>query len=134
LVKLIQNRYTRIAFYALIVASILSVLVSSSLLALLPDADGVTLLLVLLTPLLIFINLFVAYKIRQGDKSFIKLAFWLYVIQIVSFDIGGLAFSLLLGFTFHLSWAIGESSITINFFAILMSVLLFKAMKSVNET
>lgn len=131
--KLIQNRHTKIAFYALIIASILSSTTIFSLLSMLSHVEGVILLL-LLTPLIICINLFVAYKIYQGEVSFIRFSFWLYVIQIVGFEIGGWGFSFLLGFTFHLTWAIGESSITINFFAILMSVLLFKAIKGSNKT
>lgn len=131
---LIQNSYTKAAFIALLVASGLSVVVGFSFFTLLPEAKGLTLILLLLTPLAIFINLFVAYKIYQGKNRFIKFAFWVYVVQIVGFDIGGWAFSLLLGFTFHISWAVGSSSITINFFAILMSVLLFKAMQSASKT
>ena len=97
------------------------------------EANRIAQIFLLLTVLGICINLFVAYKIFQGKIGFIKLAFWVYVVQILSFDIGDWAFSLLLGFSFHISFSIGDSSITVNFFAILMAFLLFKAMQSANK-
>ena len=133
-VTLIQNSYTKAAFAALIIASVLSLVVSLSLLQSFFEANRIAQIFLLLTVLGICINLFVAYKIFQGKIGFIKLAFWVYVVQILSFDIGDWAFSLLLGFSFHISFSIGDSSITVNFFAILMAFLLFKAMQSANKT
>ena len=82
----------------------------------------------------ICIDLFVAYMIFQGKTGFIKLSFWLYVVQILSFDIGDWGFSFIWGFTFHILISIGDALITVNLFAILMAFLLFKAMQSVNKT
>ena len=121
-----RNKHIDLAFYSLLVGSALSIFVAFGIYTNLPDGQW----LLLFTLSTISLSLFIAFKIRQGKPKFLKLAFWLFAIQIVSFDFGDWAFSLILGFSFHISWAIGESEVTVNSFAILMTFILYRAINT----
>ncbi|MBD1390661.1 hypothetical protein IC617_14580 [Neiella sp. HB171785] len=134
---MVQNKYTRIAIIALIVSSVLGVLILGSLyqyFSQLTDMSFFSLFFALLVPLGVLINLFVAYKIHKGSFKFIKLAFWLYIIQVLGFETPNYGFSFTLGFSFNITWSIYDVSIIINLFAILMSIILYKALRSNDET
>jgi hypothetical protein len=132
-----QNKYGKIAIVALIIASILSaaVLGASSFLFLGHEsAELFVIVMSLLGLIVIFINLFIAFKVYKGNFKCIKVAFWLYVVQILSIEALNFSFYFSLGFTLLLSWSIGSVTVTLNLFAIFMSVLLYKVMKNVGET
>ena len=125
-----RNKYIKAAAFALIVAAILSLVVTIGLFEHFSETSGINLVFMLLIPVAIAFNLFAAYKIYTGNLKFIKYVLWLYIAQIVGFETSEWAFSLLLGFSLHISWSIDTVSITINLFALLMSVLLLKSMRS----
>tara|TARA_B100001063_G_C16624110_1_gene482254 strand:+ start:76 stop:480 length:405 start_codon:yes stop_codon:yes gene_type:complete len=132
-----QNKYSKIAMLALIFSSILSAFVLGTLVLAVSgheNTEWLWLQMVLLIPIGVLINLFIAFKIYKGSFKYIKVAFWLYIIQIVSIETLNFTFYLSLGFTFLISWSIGNVTITLNLFAIFMSALLYKVMKNVDET
>ena len=131
------NKYSKLAAVALIISSILSMFVLGNTILVFSGHENIEwlwLLMVLLIPIGVLINLFIAFKIYRGSFKYIKVAFWLYVLQIVSFETLNFSFYLSLGFTLLISWSIGSVTIALNLFAILMSVLLYKVMRNVGET
>lgn len=134
---MVQNKYTKIAIYALIISSILGSLLIGSVYEFFSNSEGIEFFswfLVLLVPLGIVINLYVAYKIHRGSLGFIKFAFWMYLLQILGLDSPNFEFSITLGFSFNITLSVYDVSIVFNLFAILMSVILYKAMRHANET
>jgi hypothetical protein len=134
---LVKNKYTKIAIVALIVSSFLGALLLGSIYGMFSKKVDMGLLVwffALLIPLGVIINLFVAYKIFRGSLRFIKFAFWMYVIQIIGFETPHLEFSITLGFSFNITWSLFDVSVIFNLFAILMAVILYKAMRNDNET
>jgi hypothetical protein len=134
---LVKNKYTKIAIVALIVSSFLGALLLGSIYGMFSkkiDMGLLVWLFALLIPLGVIINLFVAYKIFRGSLRFIKFAFWMYVIQIIGFETPHLEFSITLGFSFNITWSLFDVSVIFNLFAILMAVILYKAMRNDNET
>jgi hypothetical protein len=134
---MVQNKYTKIAINALIISSILGSLLLGSVYEIFSNSENMELLgwiFAFFVPLGIVINLFVAYKIYQGSFRFIKFAFWMYLLQILGFETPNLGFSITLGFSFNITWSVYDVSIVFNLFAILMSVILYKAMRHDNET
>lgn len=132
-----QNKYTKMAIIALIVSSFLGALLLGSTYEFFSEKTDMGVLgwfFAFLVPLGVIINLFVAYKIFRGSLRFIKFAFWIYVLQIIGFETPHLGFSITLGFSFNITWSVYDVSIIFNLFAILMSVILYKAMRNVNET
>jgi hypothetical protein len=133
----VQNKYTKMAIIALIVSSFLGALLLGSTYEFFSEKTDMGVLgwfFAFLVPLGVIINLFVAYKIFRGSLRFIKFAFWIYVLQIIGFETPHLGFSITLGFSFNITWSVYDVSIMFNLFAILMSVILYKAMRNVNET
>jgi hypothetical protein len=125
------------AIIALIVSSFLGALLLGSTYEFFSEKTDMGVLgwfFAFLVPLGVIINLFVAYKIFRGSLRFIKFAFWIYVLQIIGFETPHLGFSITLGFSFNITWSVYDVSIIFNLFAILMSVILYKAMRNVNET
>jgi hypothetical protein len=134
---LVQNKYTKMAIIALIVSSFLGALLLGSVYDFFSEKTDMGVLgwfFAFLVPLGVIINLFVAYKIFRGSLRFIKFAFWIYVLQIIGFETPHLGFSITLGFSFNITWSVYDVSIIFNLFAILMSVILYKAMCNANET
>ena len=132
-----QNKYSKLAIVALIVSSVLSAFVLGTTALMLLDHENIEPLALLMGPLILFgvlINLFIAFKIYRGSFKYIKVAFWLYIIQVVSIETLNFSFYLSLGFTVLISWSIGSVTIALNLFAIFMSVLLYKVKKNVHET
>jgi hypothetical protein len=135
--SMVQNKYTKIAIVALIVSSFLGALLLGSIYEMFSKKVDMGLLVwffAFLVPLGVIINLFVAYKIFRGSSRFIKFAFWMYVIQIIGFETPHLGFSITLGFSFNITWSLYYVSIIFNLFAILMAVILYKAMRNASET
>jgi hypothetical protein len=133
----VQNKYTKMAIIALIVSSFLGALLLGSVYDFFSEKTDMGVLgwfFAFLVPLGVIINLFVAYKIFRGSLRFIKFAFWIYVLQIIGFETPHLGFSITLGFSFNITWSVYDVSIIFNLFAILMSVILYKAMCNANET
>ncbi|WP_257324049.1 hypothetical protein [Pseudoalteromonas rhizosphaerae] len=125
------------AIIALIVSSFLGALLLGSVYDFFSEKTDMGVLgwfFAFLVPLGVIINLFVAYKIFRGSLRFIKFAFWIYVLQIIGFETPHLGFSITLGFSFNITWSVYDVSIIFNLFAILMSVILYKAMCNANET
>jgi hypothetical protein len=134
---LVENKYTKIAIVALIVSSFLGALLLGSIYEMFSKNVDMGLLVwffALLIPLGVIINLFVAYKIFRGSLIFIKFAFWMYVIQLIGFETSHLGFSITLGFSFNITWSLFDVNVIFNLFAILMAVILYKAMHNDNET
>lgn len=52
----------------------------------------------------------------------------------IGFETPNLGFSITLGFSFNITWSVYDVSIILNLFAILMSVILYKAMRNDNES
>ena len=132
-----QNKYTKMAIIALIVSSFLGALLLGSTYEFFSEKTDMGVLgwfFAFLVPLGVIINLFVAYKIFRGSLRFIKFAFWIYILQMIGFETPHLGFSITLGFSFNITWSVYDVSIIFNLFAILMSVILYKAMRNVNET
>jgi hypothetical protein len=133
----VQNKYTKMAIIALIVSSFLGALLLGSTYEFFSEKTDMGVLgwfFAFLVPLGVIINLFVAYKIFRGSLRFIKFAFWIYILQMIGFETPHLGFSITLGFSFNITWSVYDVSIIFNLFAILMSVILYKAMRNVNET
>lgn len=131
------NQYGKIAIVALAISSILSASAlgaTSLFFSGLENAEPLFIVMSILALIVIFINLFIAFNVYKGNFKFIKIAFWIYVLQIVSFETLSFSFYLSLGFTLLISWSIGSVTVTLNLFAIIMSVLLYKVMKSVHGT
>jgi hypothetical protein len=125
------------AIIALIVSSFLGALLLGSTYEFFSEKTDMGVLgwfFAFLVPLGVIINLFVAYKIFRGSLRFIKFAFWIYILQMIGFETPHLGFSITLGFSFNITWSVYDVSIIFNLFAILMSVILYKAMRNVNET
>lgn len=125
------------AIIALIVSSFLGALLLGSIYDFFSEKTDMGVLgwfFAFLVPLGVIINLFVAYKIFRGSLRFIKFAFWIYVLQIIGFETPHLGFSITLGYSFNITWSVYDVSIIFNLFAILMSVILYKAMCNANET
>ena len=134
---MVENKYTKIAIVALIVSSFLGALLLGSIYEMFSKNVDMGLLVwffALLIPLGVIINLFVAYKIFRGSLRFIKFAFWMYVIQLIGFETSHLGFSITLGFSFNITWSLFDVNVIFNLFAILMAVILYKAMHNDNET
>ncbi|AMJ93312.1 hypothetical protein AVL56_02665 [Alteromonas stellipolaris] len=134
---MVQNKYGKIAIVALVISSALSTLVLVGTLKFFSNYENTDPLLVTMTLLVlivIFINLFIAFKVYKGNFKGIKIAFWIYVLQILSIKTLSFSFYLSLGFTLLVSWSIGSITLTFNLFAIFMSVLLYKVMSSVRGT
>lgn len=132
-----QNKYSKLAVIALIISSILSVFVLGTTVLVFSGHENIEwlwLLMAFLIPIGVLVNLFIAFKIYRGSFKYIKVAFWLYILQIISFETLNFSFYLSLGFTILISWSICSVTITFNLFAIFMSVLLYKVMKNVDET
>ncbi len=134
---MVQNKYTKIVIYALIISSVLGSLLLGSVYEFFSNSENIEILgwfFAFFVPLGIVINLFVAYKIHRGNSKFIKFAFWMYLLQILGLDTPNFGFSITLGFSFNITWSVYDVSIVFNLFAILMSVILYKAMRHANET
>lgn len=132
-----QNKYSKLAVVALIISSVLSMFVLGTTILVFSDYENIEwlwLLMAILIPFGVLVNLFVAFKIHRGSFKYIKVAFWLYILQIVSFETLNFSFYLSLGFTLLISWSIGSVTISLNLFAIFMSILLYKVMRNVDET
>ena len=127
-----MNRDTKVALIALIIASVLSLYVSVEVTKSIFTAEerNFQFLFNLLTPIFILVNIALVYAMHKGKLFVLKIAFWLYVVQVIGFEIGEWGFSLLMGFNITLTWEIGDSLIVINMFAALMSVLLYRAIRS----
>ena len=134
---MVQNKYGKIAIVALVISSALSTLVLVGTLKFFSNYENTDPLLVTMTLLvliIIFIDLFIAFKVYKGNFKGIRIAFWIYVLQILSIKTLSFSFYLSLGFTLLVSWSIGSITLTFNLFAIFMSVLLYKVMSSVRGT
>jgi hypothetical protein len=132
-----QEKYRKIAIVALVISSALSafVLVGTSLLF--SDNENAELIMIamsLLGLIVIAINLLIALQVYRGNFKGIKIAFWIYVFQILSIESLNFSFYLSLGFTLLVSWKVGSVTLTFNLFAIFMSVLLYKVMSGVRGT
>ena len=131
-----KNKYSKVAVVALVISSILSASLLGTTFLIFTDHENIEpliLLMAFLIPIGVLVNLFIAYKIYRGSLKSIKVAFWLYILQIISFETLNFSFYLSLGFTLLISWSIGSVTITFNLFAIFMSVLLYKVMNNVDE-
>lgn len=67
-----RNKYIKAAAIALIVAAILSLVVTIGLFEHFSETSGINLVFMLLIPEAIAFNLFAAYKIYTGNLKFIK--------------------------------------------------------------
>lgn len=134
---MIQNKYTKATIIALITSSGLSFVLLFIVLGQgteLSNTGSSEWSLILLVSLGILINLFLAYKIYRGRVVFVKIAFWLYVLQILSLETPDHALSLMLGSSFSVTWLFGDVSFTLNLFAVAMSILIFTAIRSETQT
>jgi hypothetical protein len=81
---------------------------------------------------MLLLNTYLAYKVFKRSYSALKWCLWLCGLQIIGFESADWAFSLIFGLQLTISWEIGESSLTINLMAIIIWLLVFKALRSVN--
>lgn len=81
---------------------------------------------------MLLLNTYLGYKLFKRRFSALKWCLWLYGLQIIGFESADWAFSLIFGLQLTISWEIGESNLTINLMAIIIWLLVFKALRSVN--
>lgn len=128
-----HNKYTKASVLALLIAAVLNMIVVGSILY-----NGISEFKVLInflffSSLAILFNLFFAYKVHKANFTYVKYAFWIYLIQIFGFESSHFGFSLIAGFRFFITWSIDDFALTINLFALFMSVLLLKAMRDAGK-
>ncbi|SEA98428.1 hypothetical protein SAMN04488051_11182 [Alkalimonas amylolytica] len=128
-----HNKYTILTYWTLALSSVVGFVVMGMLI---PSAtQNQTLLMYILISVLsvmLLLNTYLAYKVFKRSVFALKWCLWLYGLQIIGFETANWGFSLIFGLQINISWAIGESSLTINLMAIIIWFLVFKALRSVN--
>lgn len=118
--------FTIATIVALILASLLGMLLSLNLFLNIGKINGLNNVFLFLFPVVSIFNLIVAFTIFKLNFRYVKLAFWIYAVQIVGIHIQSWALSFVLGFGYHISFNLGFANITLNLFALVMALLLFK--------
>lgn len=129
-----HTRLTKLAFWLMafncIVGAITLAIVLPTFSPAIADLTASAILAVLLVMLLVF-NLYLVYQVYQKNIRALRISIWLYVLQIFSAETEFFSFYLNTGLQLTLSWSFASVVLSINFAALAISLLLYKAFKSV---
>lgn len=128
-----HNMYTKLSYWTLALSSVAG-FVAMSMLILSVTQNQMFSMYILISALstMLLLNTYLAYKVFKRSFSALKWCLWLYGLQIVGFETAHWSFSLIFGLQLSISWTIGDFSLAINFMAIVILFLVFKAIRSVN--
>ncbi len=128
-----HNKYTKLSYWTLAISSVVGFVAMGMLIPSVTQNQMISMyILISVLSAMLLLNTYLAYKIFKRSVSALKWCLWLYGLQIIGFETANWGFSLIFGLQLTISWAIGESSLTINLMAIIIWFLVFNALCSVN--
>lgn len=130
-----HNFKTRLAYWAVALSSVIGVVSLTLIASQLITTATATLVYVLIYFLfaMLILNTFFAYKIHKRSKKALMLCLLLYGIQIFGFETEHLAFSLNFGFQLTISVPFYRFSLSANFAAVIIWLIVYSALKSVRK-
>lgn len=130
-----HNKYTKISYWILGGSSLVGFAFIGILLSSLTDAQPLLVygISALLSSMLI-LNTYFAYRIFKKSTKALRLSLWLYGLQIIGFESENWELSLNFGMNVSVTWSYGTTNITFNLLAIIIFLVVFKALKSVKNS
>lgn len=129
-----HNKLTKASYWILSISSVIGFIALALVLPQLASSGSwfIGIIGAVLT-LMFLLNTYFAYLIYKRSLKAIKFCMWLYGLQIFGFDSESFSFGLTFGLQAFLSINIGSSTLTINFAAIIVFIVLLLAHKSANN-